>query len=244
MEVVFPPPSVTPMFKSIALSLVLMVLLSGITWTCAPTSALAEDAVSRGYRVLTEQPTLSSDFNQKVFDQTWQSWPQPLRDEAEKSTLEQRRRMAFERYGLTPRPNDNSGKPLQYVVDEEGKWTMNCFSCHGGEVYGIPTPGAPNNRFALQTMTEELRATKFRIGEPLSRMDLGSLVIPLGTTHGTTNAVVFGMGLMSHRDRDLNLINSAPRHSIITTWTHRHGGTFTSVPISTLTDSPRRDIAD
>ena len=34
---------------------------------------------------------------------------------------------------------------------------MNCFSCHGGSVYGVPTPGAPNNRFALQTLTEETR---------------------------------------------------------------------------------------
>jgi mono/diheme cytochrome c family protein len=42
-------------------------------------------------------------------------------------------------------------------------------------------------------------------------MDLGALVVPLGTTIGTTNAVVFGMGLMSHRDRDLNLINAAPQ---------------------------------
>ena len=88
---------------------------------------------------------------------------------------------------------------------------MNCFSCHGGSVYGTPTPGAPNNRFALQTMTEEIRSTKFRLGKPMTRMDIGSLVIPLGTTNGTTNAVVFGMGLMSHRDEQLNVINSTPQ---------------------------------
>ena len=57
---------------------------------------------------------------------------------------------------------------------------MNCFSCHGGSVYGTPTPGAPNNQYALQTMTEELRATKFRLGKPFSRMDMGALFIPLG----------------------------------------------------------------
>lgn len=188
-------------------SLTMAALLLQFALPCAR----GEDAADRGYRVLTETPTLTSDFTQKAFDAVWQSWPQPRRSEAEKSTLAQRRQMAFDRYGLTPRPSDRSGKPLQYVVDAEGNWTMNCFSCHGGEVYGTPTPGAPNNRFALQTMTEELRATKFRIGEPLSRMELGALVIPLGTTHGTTNAVVFGMGLMSHRDKDLNLINSAPK---------------------------------
>jgi hypothetical protein len=87
---------------------------------------------------------------------------------------------------------------------------MNCFSCHGGTVYGKPYPGAPNNRFALQTMTEELRAVKLKLAKPLTRMDFGSLVIPLGSTHGTTNAVVFGIGLMSRRDKDLNLIDEIP----------------------------------
>lgn len=168
----------------------------------------AEDEAERGYRVLTELPLLTSDFDQEVFDNTWKSWPEPLRKKAELASPAERRKMAFQRYGLTTRPGDDSGKPLQYVVDEAGNWTMNCFSCHGGSVYGTPTPGAPNNRFALQTMTEEIRSTKFRMGKPLSRMDLGSLVIPLGTTHGTTNAVVFGMGLMSSRDAELNLISS------------------------------------
>ena len=30
----------------------------------------------------------------------------------------------------------------------------NCFACHGGTVYGKPVAGAPNNRLALQTLTE------------------------------------------------------------------------------------------
>ena len=172
--------------------------------------ATAEDDAQRGYRFLTEQAVLSSDFTQDVFDDTWGSWPKPLREAAAKASPEKRREMAFDRYGLTVRPDDDSGKPLQYVVDDNGKWTMNCFSCHGGSVYGKVTPGAPNNRFALQTMTEEIRSTKFRTGKPLSRMDVGALVIPLGTTHGTTNAVVFGVGLMSQRDEKLNVINAPP----------------------------------
>ena len=164
----------------------------------------------RGYRLLTEVSFLPPDFSQRVFDEVWRSWPRPLRQQAEKLTVQQRRRMAFDRYGLTFRPDDASGKPLQYVVDDDGNWTMNCFSCHGGSVYGEPYPGMPNNRFALQTLTEELRRTKFLIGEPLTRMDVGSVLIPLGTTHGTTNAVVFGQGLMHSRDEQLNLIDQAP----------------------------------
>lgn len=171
----------------------------------------AEDAAARGYRVLTEMPMLTSDFGQEVFDQVWQSWPEPARSEAANASLDQRREMIFQRYGLTTRPDDRSGKPLQYVVDEQGRWTMNCFACHGGEVYGKPTPGAPNNRFAMQTMTEELRSAKFRLGAPLARIDLSSMIVPLGTTHGTTNAVAFGVGLMNQRDEELNVIYELPQ---------------------------------
>ncbi|WP_164103472.1 c-type cytochrome [Candidatus Laterigemmans baculatus] len=167
-------------------------------------------AASRGYRFLTEKPYLPIDFTEEAFAAIWQSWPEPLRSEAAAMTPEERRRVAFERYGLTERPlTEPTGdeRPLQYVVDAEGQWTMNCFSCHGGSVYGTPYPGAPNNGFALQTLTEEIRRTKLRIGEPLTRMDLGSLLMPLGTTVGRTNAVMFGVAVMHYRDEALNVLS-------------------------------------
>lgn len=165
-----------------------------------------EQAAMRGYRLLTEKAYLPADFDQETFDAVWEVWPEPLRSQAAAATADQRRQLAFERYGLTTRPGDPSGKPLQYVVDESGNWTMNCFACHGGSVGSNVIPGAPNAHLALETLTDEIRQTKLRLGKPLSRMDLGSLVIPLGTTDGTTNAVVFGVGLMALRDADLNLL--------------------------------------
>ncbi|WP_146521363.1 c-type cytochrome [Stieleria varia] len=167
-------------------------------------------SAQRGYQFLTESAVLSSDFDQTTVDHLWTVWPQELRKQAESASPERRREMMFERYGLTPRPDDKSGKPLQYVVDDGGMWTMNCFSCHGGSVYGEPMPGAPNNRYALQTLTEEIAKSKASLGKLPGRMEMGSLFIPLGTTNGTTNAVVFGMGLMKSRDRDLNIVPSRP----------------------------------
>lgn len=172
-------------------------------------------AAERGYRFLTEKAYLPADFDQETFDAVWQSWPKPLRRRAADASVKERREMAMQRYGLTKRPGDDSGKPLQYVVDDDGQWTMNCFSCHGGTVYGQPTPGAPNNRFALQTLSEEMRKTKFRMAKPLTRMDVGSAVIPLGTTHGTTNAVVFGVALMNYRDAQLNVLPDQPPPSVM-----------------------------
>jgi mono/diheme cytochrome c family protein len=162
-----------------------------------------------GYRFLTEKPYLPPDFDWETFDAAGKNWPEPLRAQAEQMTLEGRRKMAFARYGLVGRPNDPT-KPLQYVVDREGQWTMNCFACHGGTVPdgeggSRVWPGAPNSHFALQTLTEETRLAKPDLQKPLSRMDLGSVFVPLGSSNGTTNAVMFGVLLMAYRDADLTL---------------------------------------
>ncbi len=163
-----------------------------------------------GYEILTTMPTLSADFDDEVFNNTWQVWEEPTRSLAEAATPEERRRMAFARYGLTTAPGDTTGKPQQYVVDARGNWTMNCLSCHQGKVAGRVIPGVPNSLFALQTMMEEIRATKIIMDRKLTRMDLASTVFPLGTTNGTTNAVMFGVALMSGRDAKLNLTPRLP----------------------------------
>jgi mono/diheme cytochrome c family protein len=168
----------------------------------------------RGYRNLTQREYLPPDFDQETFDAAWKHWPEPLRAKAEQATLDERRKMSLERYGLSPRPDDPT-KPLQYVVDDDGNWTMNCFACHGGTVpdgKGGATvwPGAPNSRFALQSLTEETRLAKATLGKPFSRMDVGSVVVPLGSSNGTTNAVMFGVVLMAFRDADLNVDTRRP----------------------------------
>ncbi len=175
------------------------------------------ESAARGYRFLTEKAYLPADFDQQTFDEVWLAWPKVLREQARLASASERQAMAFQRYGLTVRPPVESGEPsisnpesplpLQYVVDSQGGWTMNCFTCHGGTVYGRPYPGAPNNRLGLQSLTEEIRRTKLRLGKPLARMDLGSLIMPLGSTEGRTNAVMFGVGLMHFRRPDLSMLD-------------------------------------
>jgi len=187
--------------------------LSGPSWTIC--SALAgenpnsETPAQRGYRWLTTKAYLPPDFDQQTFDEAWKTWEEPLRSQAAKATPDERRQLAYSRYGLTSAPGDASGKPQQYVVDAAGNWMMNCLACHQGKVAGKVVPGAPNSLYALETLTEEIRATKFRLRKKLTRMDLGSLVMPLGTSNGATNAVMFGVVLMSRRDPDLNVLPAA-----------------------------------
>ena len=82
---------------------------------------------------------------------------------------------------------------------------MNCFACHGGSVAGQTIEGLPNAQIALETLYADIRRTKLRLDAPLSQMDLGSIAVPMGTTVGTSNAVVFGIALMTYRTKDLDL---------------------------------------
>ena len=164
-----------------------------------------ETQSERGYRLLTTKAYLPPDFDQEVFDELWKTWEEPLLSQAEQATPEGRRRMAFSRYGLTEAPGREGGVALQYVDDGQGGWVMNCLACHGGKVAGQVVPGAPNSLFALQTLTDDVRATKLRLKKSLAHMDLGGAAMPLGTSIGTTNAVMFGVVLLTYRDADLNV---------------------------------------
>lgn len=159
-----------------------------------------------GLNFILNKRYLPPDFDQETFDQIWKSWPSDLAEKASEVSPDERRAMAFTRYGFTPRKQDPT-KPLQFVVDAKGQWALNCFACHGGSLYGEETAqlGLPNTHLALETLYEDLRATKRILKKPYSSMDIGSAVVPMGTTVGTSNAVIFGVSLMAFRDRDLNL---------------------------------------
>ena len=159
-----------------------------------------------GLKLLLEKSYLPPAFDQETFDAVWQSWEELLRKQAAEASADERRRLAYRRYGLIERPDDPQHRPVQYVVDKSGNWSMNCLACHQGTVAGHLVPGAPNVQFALETLTHDIRTTKLRLQKPLADLDVGSLVMPLGTTVGTTNAIMFGVALMHYRDKDLNLI--------------------------------------
>ncbi|MBM4023392.1 MAG: c-type cytochrome [Planctomycetes bacterium] len=180
---------------------------------CRVATADAHAAAARGRAHLLERAYLPPDFDQEVFDAVWTTWEEPLRSLAERASLAERRRLAMERYGLLPRPDDPS-RPLQYVVDGQGRWTMNCLACHQGQVRGMAIPGVPNSTYALETLTEEVRAVKVRQRKPLAHLDVGSMMLPLGSTVGTTNAVIFGVALMRHRDADLAIVRRPPRFDL------------------------------
>jgi mono/diheme cytochrome c family protein len=179
-----------------------------------PTRADRPADPARGRELLLSRAYLPPDLDDEVFDELWTTWEEPLRSRAAAADPATRRRLALERYGLLSRP-DAPGRPLQYVVGERGAWTMSCLACHQGQVGGVAIPGVPNSNYALETLTEEVRLVKVRQRKPLGHMDLGSLLLPLGTTAGTTNAVIFGVALMRHRDADLAIVQRPPRFDLV-----------------------------
>jgi len=186
---------------------ILLLLPVGFSHALGDTAADPE----RGLELLLNKAYVPMAFDQETFDDAWRGWPEPLRSTAAEAGLAERRRLAFERYGLIERKQDPLHRPLQYVVDEAGHWTMNCLACHQGSVAGRVIPGAPNSQFALETLTSDIRAAKFRLNKKLTDLDIGSLVMPLGTTVGSTNAIMFGVALMHYRDDDMNLhLNRLP----------------------------------
>lgn len=174
-----------------------------------------ETQAQRGYRLLTTKAYLPPDFDQEVFDELWRCWEEPLRSQAEKATPEERHKMAFSRYGLTEAPGREGGVALQYVDDGKGGWVMNCLACHAGKVAGQVIAGLPNSLYALQTLTDDVRATKLRLKKPLAHMDLGGAAMPLGTSIGTTNAVMFGVVLLNYRDADLVVRRDRPPPKLV-----------------------------
>ncbi len=209
------PAAVVPAaLASLLLSLAVASAAAGADGAVAVAEPPAETAAARGRQLLLSRAYLPADFDQEVFDELWTTWPEPLRSRAESAPLADRRRMAMDRYGLTPHPDDPA-RTLQYVVGADGGWTMSCLACHQGQVEGRSIPGLPNSNYALETLTEEVRLVKVRQRKPFGHMDMGSLLLPLGTTNGTTNAVMFGVALMRHRTADLEIVSRPPRFDLV-----------------------------
>ena len=159
-------------------------------------------AAKSGYRNLTQNVYLPADFDETVFRKLDSlEFSRPFLDE---KLPKANRKGTWLAHGLASRPDDAS-LPLQYV-QSKGQYVMNCFACHGGTLYGTTYPGSPNTTYALESFTEVVRKTKLQLGKPLTHMDMGLLVMPLGTTNGTSNAVMFGVALMNFRDADLNFL--------------------------------------
>tara|TARA_Y100000588_G_scaffold273490_1_gene289352 strand:- start:1081 stop:2376 length:1296 start_codon:yes stop_codon:yes gene_type:complete len=167
-----------------------------------------ESAAARGFRILRTRAYLPPDFDQAVFDQLWTNWPAPDRQVARDADLATRRHLTLVHYGLMPDPDakDPTTVPALGHVSVAGNgWVMNCLTCHAGKVDGRVIPGLPNTHLDLQTLIEDVRRTKLRLFKAPAHLDLVSATLPLSTSRGTTNSVVFGIVLGTYRDKHMTV---------------------------------------
>ncbi|QGJ69637.1 Cytochrome c [Planctomycetales bacterium 10988] len=168
----------------------------------------------RGYAFLRKKDYLPPDFSEKVLSSLWKRWSEPERSQAEAATEAERRKMIFSRYGLIHDPSQPE-QPLGYLSDGKGNWVMSCLACHSGKVAGKPVLGAPNSHYALQTLTEDVTASKVFLRESFSHMDYGALRLPLAQSDGATNAVIFGVAFGRFRDKDLNVVTPTENYPLL-----------------------------
>jgi len=177
----------------------------------SPGRALPPEPDHPGWRILKSRAFLPADFDQATFDQLHRNWPAAERAAADALPVAERRRVIADHYGLTLNPwaAADDFDLLGYVKTEAG-WVMNCLACHGGTLEGTPYPGLGNNRYALQTLTEDVRRTKLLSLKRPSHLDMAILKLPLNTTNGTSNSVIFGVVLGAKRLPDMSVDTSRP----------------------------------
>ncbi|MBX7165471.1 MAG: cytochrome c [Pirellulales bacterium] len=152
------------------------------------------------------KPYNPADISVDDFAQIWEVWPEPLRAQAAGASSAERRKLAFTRYGLIPRPDDPEGLPLGYVQTADGGLAINCLACHGGKVEGRPQPAVGNSHFAFQTLAQDLLRFRQSRGQSLGPEAMMAVAFPLGRTNGTTNAQTFSVALLAMRDANLELL--------------------------------------
>ena len=183
--------------------LTLVALLMALPTGAAQGPDELESAPQRGLRLLRTEPYGKADLQVSHFDELWRYWPESLRSQAENATPTERRQMALHHYGMVSDPDDPMLPPLGVVDDQQGGWVMNCLSCHQGTVAGKVIWGVGNNRFAFQTLIDDVVKLLVDTKQPVNPL---MRFLDLGNSNGTTNAQIFSVLLSSLRDRELNRI--------------------------------------
>ncbi len=154
-----------------------------------------EPSADTGHHIIMNELMAGPVMKVKDIDRLWNVWEEEERAKAEKADHDELMRMTFERYGWVKRPEDDVPTlPLGYTTDDKGNIGSNCFSCHGGKVAGVTTPGAGNSHLDLTTLHTDIRRLRaYDRGRDPSRVKevIGPFNTPLNIHKGFTTAVIF-----------------------------------------------------
>lgn len=164
-------------------------------------------SAAKGLELLMSEPMASPVMKVADLERLWTVWEADEKARAEKADSAERMRLTFERYGWAKRPGDEVAKlPLDFTEDGKGNLVTNCFSCHGGKVAGVTTPGAGNTHVDLTTLSTDLaklRALDRGKDPQLVKDVVGPFKTPLNFHKGFTNAVIFAPVFAAMRNPEL-----------------------------------------
>ncbi len=165
-----------------------MVLVGGV----ALAAVRADTPAERGHKALTTQAFTPGIWSLKAYDEAWKVWGVEKKPEPYDAAFRAR-------YGLHPAPYENGGLPMGLRVGKHllGKGlASDCMICHGGSILGKSYIGLGNASLDVEAVFSEL--SKASGGS-------GRLPFTFSNVRGTSEAGMFAVFLLSHREPDLKI---------------------------------------
>jgi hypothetical protein len=174
-----------------------------------PNRPVDPDKASKGF-VFLRQLQLRAIMKRPDFDELYRAWDGEDAEKARTATPDQRRKLAYDRYGFVDAPYDNNGLPMGLVLDpKDNSVYINCMLCHGGSIRRTSYPGLPNQRLDFASFLEDLGILGL-IQAGKKQNELPARPFPdsdaTGRTRGGSNVWMKELELLERRDDDLNII--------------------------------------
>lgn len=172
------------------------------------------DKAKRGYEFLQQLSIGPELLKLSDLDNLYQSWDGDDADKAKTASPEQRRRLAYARYGFVDASYENYGLPMGLVYNPKTNGVhLNCLFCHGGAIRGMILPGLPNQRSDLATFAEDLLVlgliTQGKPPPPRPVNIRGFVSDHLSRTRGGSNVWIEEADLLNSRTPDLHPLTEA-----------------------------------
>ena len=162
----------------------------------------------RGYVFLQQLPLGPALPGLKLPDleQLFTAWDGEDQAKAANASPEERRKLAYARYGFVEAPYENHGLPMGLVYNPNTHGVhINCLLCHSGSIRGQIIPGLPNQRMDLATFAEDIFVLNAK-GKNVSRPVATRIFVSdhKSRTRGGSNVWIEESELLSGRTPELN----------------------------------------
>jgi hypothetical protein len=176
-----------------------------------PNRPVDPDKAKQGYEFLQQLPVGPKRMELSDLDNLYLAWDGDDADKAKNATPEQRRKLAYARYGFVDAPYENYGLPMGLVYKPTTKDVhLNCLLCHSGAIRGMTLSGLPNQRLDLATFAEDLVVLgKVKQGQPPPPRPIKNIDY-FSRTRGGSNVWIADANLLNGRTPDLEPVTPAP----------------------------------